>query len=216
MAGKTKRFVTLRFSISSAFVGVVVASCLLLGIWTFVDVHDLIHRSVEERLHDDASIGAMQIDGNLHSKLIKPSDENSPAYMKIKQALQSISNKGIGIRDVYTMRKLDNGSIVFVVDAEYDLKEMSHLGDVYTNPTPELLASFQKPYKVHVEKKFSTDQWGTWISSYAPILTKNGDLDGITMVVTPSTVVLAWPRRSIRLCTWRRAGRWRRCATRAC
>ncbi|MGA2142125.1 MAG: adenylate/guanylate cyclase domain-containing protein [Brevinematales bacterium] len=179
MAGKTKKFVTLRFSISSAFVGVVVASCLLLGIWTFVDVHDLIHRSVEERLHDDISIGAMQIDGDLHSKLLRPSDENSPVYMKVKHTLQSISNRGIGIRDVYTMRKLDNGSIVFVVDAEYDPKEMSHIGDVYTNATAELLASFEKPYKVHVEKKFSTDQWGTWLSSYAPILTKDGRLDGI-------------------------------------
>jgi len=179
MASNKRRFITLRLSISSAFVGVVVVSCLLLGAWTFYDVHELIHQSIEERLHDDVAIGALQIDAQAHARLVKPSDEGSPDYMNIKHTLQKIRKNGSGIRYVYTMRKLDNEQIIFVVDAETNLTNMSHLGDVYSNATPELLASFEKPYKVHVEKTYSSDEWGTWLSSYAPIITKEGRLDGI-------------------------------------
>jgi class 3 adenylate cyclase len=179
MASNKKRFITLRLSISSAFVGVVVVSCLLLGAWTFFDVHELIHQSIEERLHDNVAIGALQVDAQAHARLVKPSDEGSSDYMNIKHTLQKIRKNGSGIRYVYTMRKLDNEQIIFVVDAETNLTNMSHLGDVYSNATPELLASFEKPYKVHVEKTYSSDQWGTWLSSYAPIITKEGRLDGI-------------------------------------
>jgi len=179
MASNKRRFITLRLSISSAFVGVVVVSCLLLGAWTFYDVHELIHQSIEERLHDDVAIGALQVDAQAHTRLVKPSDEGSPDYMNIKHTLQKIRKNGSGIRYVYTMRKLDNEQIIFVVDAETNLTNMSHLGDVYSNATPELLASFEKPYKVHVEKTYSSDEWGTWLSSYAPIITKEGRLDGI-------------------------------------
>ncbi len=179
MASNKRRFITLRLSISSAFVGVVVVSCLLLGAWTFYDVHELIHQSIEERLHDDVAIGALQVDAQAHARLVKPSDEGSPDYMNIKHTLQKIRKNGSGIRYVYTMRKLDNEQIIFVVDAETNLTNMSHLGDVYSNATPELLASFEKPYKVHVEKTYSSDEWGTWLSSYAPIITKEGRLDGI-------------------------------------
>jgi adenylate cyclase len=177
--GKNRKMITLRISISTTFVGVVLLSCTLLGILTFINVRDFIRQGIAERLHDDISIGVQQLNPEIHKKLVKPSDEGSPAYLRLKHTLQKIRNNGTDIRYVYTMRKLDNGKLIFVVDAEENPTNMSHLGDIYDKPTPELLASFEKPYRAHVEKTFSSDEWGTWLSSYYPIITKEGKVDGI-------------------------------------
>jgi len=42
-----------------------------------------------------------------------------------------------------------------------------------------MMAAFEKPYQVQVEEEFYSDQWGTWLSGYAPIFTKNDSLECI-------------------------------------
>ena len=184
-----KKF-TLRFSLGTAFVGVVVLTSLLLGMITFVSVSAFVRQSVRERLGDAAGIAALGIDGEPHATLRSPDDEKSAAYKALQTQLRMIRGKSKDIRFVYTARKDESGRIVFVVDAEEDPKEISHLGDVYDKATKDMLAAFEKPYATHIDRSFHTDEWGTFLSSYAPILRRNGELEAVLgMDITAQKVV---------------------------
>ncbi|MFH0947946.1 MAG: adenylate/guanylate cyclase domain-containing protein [Elusimicrobiota bacterium] len=140
------------------------------------------------RLHDIASIGVARIDADMHATLGKPEQESSIAYKKIKKTLQEIRDSGTDIRYVYTMRRISAKNYVFVVDAEEDPKNISHLGDLYKDNGLE--PAFNKTNKVWVYREFSTDKWGTWMSGFAQIYTKSGKFDGVIGIDISAKTIL--------------------------
>jgi putative methionine-R-sulfoxide reductase with GAF domain len=79
-----------------------------------------------------------------------------------------------------------DGDVIFIVDAETDPEEISHLGDVYYEFTPEQKHMVQTLEKPRVDDAFYTDRWGSWLTAYAPIFGPGGHLDavlGIDMAV---------------------------------
>ena len=176
---KNKYTYTLQFSLGTAFIFVVILTSFCIAVFTFFSMSSFLRDTVRLRLADDAGIAALRISGDLHSKLQKPDDENTDEYRTIRKYLQNIRERATDIRFVYTIRKNNDGKIVFIVDAEENPEELSHLGDVYDNPTAPMLAAFEKPYKIHVENEFTSDQWGTFLSSYAPIYRSNGELEAV-------------------------------------
>jgi hypothetical protein len=55
---------------------------------------------------------------------------------------------------------------------------MSHIGDVYDSPTDAIKQIVKDKTKPVIEPEFSTDQWGTWLSGFAPSRTKHGEFAG--------------------------------------
>ncbi len=43
---------------------------------------------IRQRIRDTVGIAALQIDGDLHAKLLSPIQEGNPAYIQIKRVLQ--------------------------------------------------------------------------------------------------------------------------------
>ncbi len=71
-----------------------------------------------------------------HASLTDPNQEGNAVYMRIKNILQNIRSRGPDIRFIYTWRKNASGQMTFIVDAETDPNEISHLGEVYSTPNP--------------------------------------------------------------------------------
>ena len=135
--------------------------------------------SIRTRVRDYAALGAMSIPVEDHASLKNAEDEAGGAYVRVVEALRNVRDNSSDIHFVYTVRKVENGQVVFVGDAEENEADKSHLGDVYDDATPLMKQALDGLDKPVVEGEFYQDQWGSFLSAYAPIVTADGRLDGI-------------------------------------
>ncbi|MEI7839981.1 MAG: ATP-binding protein [Methylococcaceae bacterium] len=169
-------------SITYAFCGLVILGILILTIVSSIKVDQLLRHELRVRIADVVNIMAKNIDGDLHSKVQTTTDNKSPAFTKLKNDLVAMRQRSTNVANIYTMRKLDNGAIVFIVDGSKE--GQNEIGDIYPkesisealkdafNATPETT-------KIYVDAEIDQDDWGTWLSAYAPIFTASGKFDGI-------------------------------------
>lgn len=135
--------------------------------------------SIRTRVRDYAALGAMSIPAEDHASLKNAEDEAGEAYTRVVETLRNVRNNSSDIHFVYTVRKDENGQVVFVGDAEENEDDKSHLGDIYDDMTPLMKQAVEGLDKPVVEDEFYQDQWGSFLSAYAPIVTADGRLDGI-------------------------------------
>jgi len=154
-----------------------------------------VHKDIRQRLLDVVSIAATGIDAQLHDSLQEPTQEGSLAYMQLKAALQRIQKASSDIHFIYTMRLDPEGGIRFVVDAETNPEDLAHLGDLYEDPSPLLQEFFATLDAPVVEQSVYTDEWGAWLSGYAPILRADGSRAGVLGVDISAEQVRAYERR---------------------
>ena len=129
---------------------------------------------LRDELIATARTTAAMIDGNKHEQLAASGDDKSDLYIEIKDQLKAIKAANPKIRYVYTMVKTDKvNEWEFVVDAEEDPELISHLGDPFkVSAYPEMQRAFEEP---SADTEITTDQWGDWLSGYAPIYNESGD-----------------------------------------
>ncbi len=160
----------------------IVLSALISG-GALVLVHNVarnqVYDDIRRRLHDIVSIAATTLDGDAHNTLTEPGQEKSPAYLGIKKQLQNIQDAASDIHYIYTLRLGPTGDIVFVVDAEENPEDLVLLGEVYTDPGPMLAQTIAGMDAPVVETRFYTDEWGTWLSGYAPFYDSQGRRAGV-------------------------------------
>ncbi|MCX6375606.1 MAG: diguanylate cyclase, partial [Armatimonadetes bacterium] len=132
-----------------------------------------LRQEVRGRLQSVAATAALQVDPQLHERVRTSDDESSDAYRKVKAVLGRIRDSNPGLRYVYTMRKTGKKNVwQFVVDAETNPKDMSHVGDEYeVGEYPQMMKAFEDPI---ADQDPAEDQWGTWLSGYAPIKDAKG------------------------------------------
>ncbi len=182
MAGRLRRLgrrlFSLELSLGGAFVSVVLLTSLLLGSALYLSMRTFIRNDLRATLRNAAGVAALQIDPRDHRSIRTKADEAGPQYARIRGQLEAIRSRSRAIRYIYTLRRDEQGRILFVVDADTNAATVSHVGDVYPKPTPAMLQVFEKPYGAHVDKDFVTDQWGAFITGYAPILDPKGEAIG--------------------------------------
>jgi two-component system sensor histidine kinase/response regulator len=188
------RYVSLRTKLGLSFSILTIATSAALIFVLYRTVQSKLRQDVRQRLYDIANISALQLDGDAHSTLVDPNQEGNAAYMRIKRVLQNIRSREQDIRYIYTWRRSSNGQIIFVVDAETDPKEISHLGDVYDSAEPSLIAKLNALSHTMVDKEFTTDKWGVWLSGYAPFYRSDGRMEGILGVDIAAANVLLHER----------------------
>ncbi len=134
--------------------------------------------SVRGNLESSAIVIASGVDGDSFAK-IQPGDESTPSFIALRDSLHRVEKADPAFQYVYTMRK-NGGNVEFVVDGDYGISpDAAKIGDVYRTPSPEMLNGFITP---SAELQFSTDQWGTALSGYAPIRDSEGKVVGIVGV----------------------------------
>lgn len=161
--------------LTAAFVILILVIAGLSVLYTFGATKSALKETTQDELVALASVIATQIDGDALAAL-KHGDEETPAFRAIRDQLYEMQSSSPEILYLYTMRKIGEG-ITFIVDAEYGISEDSaRIGDIYETPTEEMKMGFQVPVAEH---DYTTDQWGTVISGYAPIKNNGGEVIGI-------------------------------------
>ncbi|HOI12719.1 MAG TPA: hypothetical protein PLG75_02615 [Methanoculleus sp.] len=137
----------------------------------------------QERLKALAAEIAGEIDGDAMAAL-KPGDENTTAFITIRDRLDAFRDATAGVVYVYTMCKTENAT-EYVVDADYGSGYATMIGDVYvpTDDDTAFLAGFTEP---SAEPVFYTEEWGnetaTLLSGYAPVRDASGAVVGLVGV----------------------------------
>jgi len=185
---------SLKFSLSSAFIGIALLTAMLLGFANYWNIRSYVRNDIRDKMQSTIAISALIISAESHDRLQSLEDEEKSEYTAIRKQLRDIRSRFSEIKNIYTFRKDATGQVQFVVDAETDPEEVGHLGDVYEDETPALKAAFQTPYGIHVEEDFSTDKWGTWLSAFAPILRPDGSLAGVLGMDMSAEKILAYER----------------------
>ena len=167
-------------SITYSICGLTMLGILVLTVVTSIQVEKSLREELRLRITDVVQIMAEKIDGDLHNQVQQISDIESPAYIKLKSYLVQMRERSTDIANIYTMRKMDNGEIHIIVDGSKE--NQVAIDTLYPNPSETLINALnstpEKP-KIYTDSEIYNDEYGTWLSSYAPIFTSSGKLDGI-------------------------------------
>ncbi len=166
-----------KLAIAFSLLAVLISSFLVLTL--YVHFRGRLRRDLRQRLHDVVAVAATHLDGDAHATLTRTDQEGNPTYVRLKGMLQQIRDQATDVHFVYTWRRNPDGRLIFVVDAETDPNEISHLGDVYDSAEPMVLARLATLDRVMVEERPYTDKWGAWLSGYAPFYRSDGQMEGI-------------------------------------
>lgn len=174
--GNTPKRLTLRFGLSTAFVTMVLSTAVVICGLLLTRMHDIMRADLRQRMRDVASMAAMNLSGDAHRQVRGREDEATPTFAALKRHMQSVKAAVPELRFAYTIKRAADGSMAFWIDAETDA-EGTHVGDEVTVVTETLKLAFQAPTQPYVEPEFYTDQWGTWLSGYAPVFASDGTLE---------------------------------------
>ena len=193
---KKNKFVTgIQMKMIIGFAGIVIlTAALLIGVLYFYFRYQN-RQNFTENIRRLVSIAALQVDGDAHARLLSEMDQSSPDFIAIHQILADIEKAGYGLAPLYTMRLNDKGEIYFVVDGTDP--DPVKIGEVYSDPGPALAENMATINDVIVEPDFYTDEWGTYLSAYAPIYRSDGQFEAVLGIDMPADKVLQEERQML-------------------
>jgi diguanylate cyclase (GGDEF) domain len=132
---------------------------------------------LQERLKATAAMVSWTIDADTLRHIRTREDVNDPQYQHTLAQLRALKRMNTDISFLYIMR-IEDGRVLFVVDSdESDAQAMP--GHEYSAVVPTLLHGF---LGVTVDDAPTDDDWGSFLSSYAPLRGSHGDfLVGVDM-----------------------------------
>jgi PAS domain S-box-containing protein len=126
-----------------------------------------------------------------HASITPHTAPDDPIYLSLIQAQKRWLTVNHSINDVFTFRRLEDGSMVLVVDAETDYDhngkyegETEARTPIYTpyqEKDPELEQCFTEQRPTFSSRPY-TDKWGTWVSAYCPLYDSSGKMEGVVGV----------------------------------
>lgn len=160
------------------------AVCLICTLSTFYSGRAIYYESAERELLAVANSAAAVVNVRAHTKLRSRDQESSPLYEASLGPLRSVRFRNTQIRYIYTIIQ-EEGKIRFILDptnpGDHDrdgVEDKSHLMDPYNYVTPQMLEAFRTA-KSTSDLTPATDQWGTFVSAYAPLFRSDGKLEGL-------------------------------------
>jgi methyl-accepting chemotaxis protein len=159
--------------------------------YTYNQAKEALKDTIKNQLMQLSNIAASQLSFEQIDLLanIQAGDNDNPELKKINTIFYNIRKNDQDISEFYAMRKEADGSVVFVAD-DWMLdpnEEASAVGDPYTDYEPTLLDAFTGLSTA--SEDIYTDQWGTWLSGYAPLKDASGKTVAVLAVDMDVTVV---------------------------
>lgn len=150
---------------------------------------DALKAVIQDEAKNLAAAVAQNVNGDAHN-MLKPGDENTENFQKIRDFFYKVQNAGPDIVYVYSYKPHDENLVEFVVDGSYGHEDdAANIGQVYQSTTPLMLESFV--FYPTAEQDFVSDKWGTYISGYAPVRNSKGEIVGAVGVDILNTTVEA-------------------------
>jgi adenylate cyclase len=164
-----------------AFSGLALFSTLFaLGI-VYIDMRSHLFEELQSKVISIAATTAAAINPDLLAQVRSTADAQSPAYLEIQDLLQRIRNANrrddVHIQYLYTVLPEPDaqGRYQFGVDSEEDPDIISHVGDEIDISPKKMREGFLHTY---ASDELVEDQWGEWLTGYAPIFDHNGQFVG--------------------------------------
>ncbi len=185
------RYPTLRTRLAVVLILLAAAFAAGISIVQYRNFRAELRESLRHRLENIATLASLQQDGDLLNGVQAQGDQN---FQIIHERNLRIKLSEPELKFVYTMRKRDEG-IMFVVDAGSPGEpDISMYGDFYEEPSQTLVKSFDSMTGTIVEPEIYTDEFGSFLSAYAPIFTSNGQFAGVLGVDISANTILAQER----------------------
>jgi PAS domain S-box-containing protein len=144
----------------------------------------LFDHSVRANLDRVARAAASTVDGDLLKTFHDPAQRETPEFQRIAAPLAAIRAAAGDLQYIYTTGLFD-GKVHFLVDptppgdADGDGKEdSSAIMEVYADPDPALVVALTQGVPT-VSSAPYTDEWGTFLSAFAPIFDHDRNLVGV-------------------------------------
>ena len=137
-----------------------------------------ISQEVKQQVLNLAAISAQQIDvGDFLFVLNNPLEEISEKHDQIQEIENEILEASVNLDSIYLMARNNQGEVVFVVCSDDESAE--DVGWVYEDPSDLLLNNIDDLDQAVVEADVYEDEWGTWLSAYAPLKDDKGKTVGV-------------------------------------
>lgn len=175
-----------RLAIGFALIGIFASALSLLP--SYRQSRDLLLKGKQDKLLAIVANTALQIDGDNHAMLVSPDDMETGTYREMEDRLNAIAATDDEILYIYTIRQNEDGSLYFVLDAGHepgetnDLYIPSDIGLVYESPSDLLLEVYSTLDRPTVEPDFYSDEFGSYLTAYAPFYRSDGQREGIVAV----------------------------------
>lgn len=166
--------------------GIIAAlTVLLLGVVTGYTVcrsaEQALKAEVRENLLAIAKSAAGLTDGDALLQITQPAHKHNPTYERVRKPHLALLSANTNIAFIYTMRQVD-GNIHLVTDSKLlkpgEEDDTSAVMERYDDGTAMMLRAFAER-RALVEEEPYTDDWGTFLSGYAPLQDRNGRFIGV-------------------------------------
>lgn len=138
-----------------------------IGTYFYSRAADSLLVGLQERLQSSAALISHTFDAASLRKIRGAEDASRAEYREALESLRILRRMNPDIAYLYIMRQ-EAGRIYFVVDSDESAKQASP-GQEYAERIPAMLAGFTS---VSVDSEIFSDEWGSFLSGYAPL--KNG------------------------------------------
>lgn len=130
-----------------------------------------------------ASTAAEMVNAQEHARVFESGQADSAEYEHIASILRLARDANPRAAAVYTAMRSSSGNpteLLFVVSANEIVEDRVGLGEVYdASNAPEMLMAFDGPI---ADVEMGADEYGVWLSGYAPILDEAGNAVAIVGV----------------------------------
>lgn len=139
------------------------------GLWEYFSASKRLLVSTQEHVKNLASAASVLIDGDLHQMVSEQNETQSSEYQDMLHSLRTFQKKA-NISYIYTLEQVDTSTSQFILDA--DEEEPADFKEKY-----EILEAMNIAFSgiPSADEELNTDDWGTFISGYAPIENKQGE-----------------------------------------
>ena len=142
------------------------------------EAREKVTAEIERGLLRVATLAASRVDPALHAQLRRTERKDDPAFERANQAMREVIAIDPEIIYAYTVIRTDSG-FAWVLDSEppADESEMAVVQPYDRDVPPALVQAFETQ-SPQVSMPYS-DEWGQWVSAYAPFRTADGRLEGV-------------------------------------
>ena len=137
------------------------------GSYFYMSAAESLMKGLKERLQASAALISQSIDANELRHITQASAVTDPSYLRNLQTLRMLRRMNPDIAFLYVMRQ-EGEKIFFVIDSD-ETDKQAPPGQEYDVILPEMIKGFTG---AAVDDIINTDEWGSFLSGYAPI--KNG------------------------------------------
>lgn len=143
-------------------------------------IEDIVKNSLERRLRMTGKlIESILAKYDLTKyKSEEDKDKYHEEYKDILREMRDIKNNVDGIKFIYTA-KLVGTNIFYIIDCAENEDERAKIGELYDDAAANMYKILKgSSDKIFIEKDYTTDKYGSFLSSYSPVI-KNGSVEYI-------------------------------------